>query len=416
MAKQDPNKLEPRLAEAAVKTTKANQELEEFRQEQRVAAEQLHRLKEEHNTLAEQQRTALDSLRAVETKVEQLQLERGPLQRQVSEALRAKNKLHTEQGQIANDVVAFRQGMDHMRGMAWVELKTAKEKLASTVRYMDGEVAKHEQRQQEILCLAKPHSQPLAVAGRGRRARPPDPTGNNRLAEPLQASAALTAPASATEVGQGAAYGEATAGGAPPPVATVAGTRERGLNIETDIPGNPHLGDGPIESPRIVPKEVKPTPLPTFRGPPALPAAGVAKDCTSRFPVAGDKVRKVQHSSRVSTAGTTDAARDSSNGSHSAWTLEDGQVATVVAVDKDGDFQLRNPAGLVSGWLSRRSFIYEDSRAPTSSALGVSADGGPTGRQSAHSAQGLTPRPSFTARMTPRTDLRDAGQLVLGSL
>eukprot|EP01065_Artemidia_motanka_P022759 TRINITY_DN26953_c0_g1_i1.p1 TRINITY_DN26953_c0_g1~~TRINITY_DN26953_c0_g1_i1.p1 ORF type:complete len:190 (+),score=64.80 TRINITY_DN26953_c0_g1_i1:57-572(+) len=76
------------------------------------------------------------------------------------------------------------------------------------------------------------------------------------------------------------------------------------------------------------------------------------------------------------------------------WVLEDGETACVVAVDGNGDFQLRNPRGLVSTWQYSKHYVPQvmlhsvgetfRSRSPGSCALYDSAGRvGP--RQAAHS-------------------------------
>merc|ERR1719203_1353320 len=46
-------------------------------------------------------------------------------------------------------------------------------------------------------------------------------------------------------------------------------------------------------------------------------------------------------------------------GNENAWNLSPGANATVVKVDQDGDFQLRNPEGIVSDWIFRKAFSFK---------------------------------------------------------
>jgi hypothetical protein len=74
------------------------------------------------------------------------------------------------------------------------------------------------------------------------------------------------------------------------------------------------------------------------------------KSCSSRLPVRGDLV---QHKDRK-------VALKDRDGNIGAWKLEHGEVAEVVEVDKDGDFRLRSPAGVVSGFAIAKDFVYLD--------------------------------------------------------
>lgn len=72
------------------------------------------------------------------------------------------------------------------------------------------------------------------------------------------------------------------------------------------------------------------------------------KPCTGRMPKAGDLVmclggKKVGHDN---------------DGVPKAWVLNPSQSAEVVEVDDDGDFRLRNDAGVESGFLFRSEFVY----------------------------------------------------------
>lgn len=68
-----------------------------------------------------------------------------------------------------------------------------------------------------------------------------------------------------------------------------------------------------------------------------------AKDpCTSRMPVVGDQV-------------VVTATRTSKDG---LWSLDPDEVATVIFVDNDGDFCLRNPSGAESNCVFRKHYYY----------------------------------------------------------
>jgi hypothetical protein len=68
-----------------------------------------------------------------------------------------------------------------------------------------------------------------------------------------------------------------------------------------------------------------------------------ATPCTDRMPVVGDHVIKLDGRTLWS---TVDASDD-------VWTLKAREVAIVAEVDDEGDFRLRNPLGLESGWILR---------------------------------------------------------------
>jgi len=80
--------------------------------------------------------------------------------------------------------------------------------------------------------------------------------------------------------------------------------------------------------------------------------------CTSRFPVIGDMVCM-----------NGDLEADHESGRANAWQLLDGQVATVVDVDQDGDIKLRAPSGLVSGWVFREHFDYAKQVSPAEATI-----------------------------------------------
>jgi len=69
--------------------------------------------------------------------------------------------------------------------------------------------------------------------------------------------------------------------------------------------------------------------------------------CTSRMPVVGDRV--VARREKI----THDA-----NGNDLTWRLIPGEAATVIEVDNDGDFRLRNPDAAESWWVYRGAFFY----------------------------------------------------------
>merc|ERR1719361_3224048 len=67
--------------------------------------------------------------------------------------------------------------------------------------------------------------------------------------------------------------------------------------------------------------------------------------CTVRWPVVGDAVTFQDDEDIDDDAG---------------WTLPAGARALVVQVDRDGNFRLQSPAGVISGWRSRKFYRYED--------------------------------------------------------
>ena len=73
--------------------------------------------------------------------------------------------------------------------------------------------------------------------------------------------------------------------------------------------------------------------------------------CALRLPKVGDIVtRKVKKQVKA----------DTEDGREEAWVLRVNQPATVVKVDKDDDFKLRNAMDIVSGWQFRKFFIYKE--------------------------------------------------------
>lgn len=65
--------------------------------------------------------------------------------------------------------------------------------------------------------------------------------------------------------------------------------------------------------------------------------------CSSRMPFIGDRVMKSKY-------------EDDSN--DDGYRLKKGEVAEVVGVDSDGDFKLKDPQGVVSGFRYRTNFFY----------------------------------------------------------
>jgi hypothetical protein len=80
--------------------------------------------------------------------------------------------------------------------------------------------------------------------------------------------------------------------------------------------------------------------------------AEVLIPCASRRPIVGDRVKMLSGE-----FGQIPPFLDA-NGREIVWGLLPGEYATVVAVDADGDFQLRNPAGLDSKFVFRNGFGY----------------------------------------------------------
>jgi len=80
--------------------------------------------------------------------------------------------------------------------------------------------------------------------------------------------------------------------------------------------------------------------------------------CTSRRPVVGDQV--------ISASGSREEAMDAA-GNKGAWELQPGEVATVVEVDREGDFRLRNPQGNKSEIILRKFFVYHEAAESSSS-------------------------------------------------
>lgn len=80
--------------------------------------------------------------------------------------------------------------------------------------------------------------------------------------------------------------------------------------------------------------------------------------CTTRMPVLGDQV----------TVATTRTSKDNK------WTLNPMEVATVMYVDSDGDFCLRNPAGEDSSFVLRKHYLYFEEAAEPSVSTAVHSD------------------------------------------
>merc|ERR1712060_531896 len=71
--------------------------------------------------------------------------------------------------------------------------------------------------------------------------------------------------------------------------------------------------------------------------------------CMTRTPVVGDGV--------MFKTGEASSLKDE-RGTPDAWRCASGDVLRVVAVDEDGDFRLRNAAGIVSAWTYRKNYNY----------------------------------------------------------
>merc|ERR1712119_201945 len=70
---------------------------------------------------------------------------------------------------------------------------------------------------------------------------------------------------------------------------------------------------------------------------------------SSRKPMEGDAVKALNGKKRFATSEKLE---------EKGWILEKGDVAIVVAVDKDSDFKLKNKKGVVSTWLYRKLYEY----------------------------------------------------------
>jgi len=112
--------------------------------------------------------------------------------------------------------------------------------------------------------------------------------------------------------------------------------------VEVVLPATPVLGNDPFIEDAVDDRQAE---VPPKRRP-----AGGRKACTSRWPVVGDAVYQMDDK----VVGIKD-----SSGNKGAWKLPTGEKATVVEVDEDGDFKLRNPAGVVSGWTLRKYYSYD---------------------------------------------------------
>merc|ERR1712159_906058 len=77
----------------------------------------------------------------------------------------------------------------------------------------------------------------------------------------------------------------------------------------------------------------------------------VSEECTSRWPLIGDKVQPLNGKEVISNNG--------------AWQLAVGEIATVAEVDKDGDFLLLNAEGQQSKWKYRKDFCYAKAQTST---------------------------------------------------
>lgn len=71
------------------------------------------------------------------------------------------------------------------------------------------------------------------------------------------------------------------------------------------------------------------------------------RSCNRRRPMLGEMVHRRPASGSFERGDKRDE-----------WILDEGELATVVEVNADGDFRLRNRSGMVSCWLSRSGFEY----------------------------------------------------------
>lgn len=81
-----------------------------------------------------------------------------------------------------------------------------------------------------------------------------------------------------------------------------------------------------------------------------------AQSCTHRWPRVGDMVVKLEGGDKLAAHGWRDAW--ALQPFELAWTLQPFEVATVVEVDEDGDFRLRNTQGRESGFTFRNLYAY----------------------------------------------------------
>ena len=87
--------------------------------------------------------------------------------------------------------------------------------------------------------------------------------------------------------------------------------------------------------------------------------------CTSRLPRVGDTVARLD--------GARVQMKDK-EGNIKAWSLKEGESATVAEVDDEGDFRLINSRGLVSQWVYRHLYGYTASLVLCTSRLPVAGD------------------------------------------
>jgi hypothetical protein len=73
-----------------------------------------------------------------------------------------------------------------------------------------------------------------------------------------------------------------------------------------------------------------------------FPACQEPQPCTTRLPIKGDKVMKINCERTIM----------------GEWVLEPGEQAIVESVDKDGDFRLCNAKGMISRLALRREYRY----------------------------------------------------------
>eukprot|EP00927_Polykrikos_kofoidii_P049522 TRINITY_DN43573_c0_g1_i1.p1 TRINITY_DN43573_c0_g1~~TRINITY_DN43573_c0_g1_i1.p1 ORF type:complete len:1286 (+),score=188.76 TRINITY_DN43573_c0_g1_i1:151-4008(+) len=107
--------------------------------------------------------------------------------------------------------------------------------------------------------------------------------------------------------------------------------------------------------------------------------------CAMRAPFVGERV--------ISKAGER-VARNR-DGRHKAWRLAEGDFATVVDIDADGDFRLKNRYGVESLWQLRGNYLYEH------------ADGGPAWRS--NSAGNIVHRTHVKHHSTHSSDVSSSG-------
>lgn len=181
--------FERQLAATTAKTADVSKERARFEEEYSSVKQQLEELKEEHRKALEQEEVLKTQLGVVLSQVEQMQAQVSPKKKTNFLANIDQERLRERNSKMSDDYGSQRQALEDIRGMTWQELGTARNRLTGTTKTMLVAVAEHEQQQKELLCVAAAHSRPIAKSSVDR-VKLPRPDAGEVSASILQAQAA----------------------------------------------------------------------------------------------------------------------------------------------------------------------------------------------------------------------------------